>query len=101
MTPGQEAALLQTVRLQIEQGRTALLKQEQEIYSGSLAQARSTINQYLDGESALKASILSTLDELVSRRIVTESPSLIRTRRALELILISTEQQTSEATSPQ
>ena len=101
MTPGQEAALLQTVCLQIEQGRTALLKQEQEIYSGSLAQARSTINQYLDGESALKARILSTLDELVSRRIVTESPSLVRTRRALEQILLSTEQQTSEATSPQ
>ena len=101
MTPGQEAALLQTVRLQIEQGRTALLKEEQEIYSGSLAQARASIDQYLAGEPALKASILSTLDELIGRRIVTEPPSLVRTRLALEQILLSAEQQTSEATSRQ
>ncbi len=91
MTPGQEAALLQTVRLQLEQGRTALLKGEQEIYSASLLQARSNIADYLSGEASLKTSILSSLDSLIERRIVTEVPPLIRTRSALDQIILAGE----------
>lgn len=101
MTPGQEAALLQTVHLQIEQGRTALLKEEQEIYSRSLGQARNNIEQYLSGDAALKANILSNLDTLLGRRIVTEVPSLTRTRAALEQILLSSNELSAEAASQQ
>ncbi len=99
MTPGQEAALLQTVRLQLEQGRTALLKGEQEIYSASLLQARTNIADYLSGEAALKSSILSSLDTLIERRIVTEVPPLIRTRSALDQIILAGEL-ASERTQP-
>jgi len=91
MTPGQEAALLQTVRLQLEQGRTALLKGEQEIYSASLLQARNNINNYLSGEASMKNSILASLDGLINRRIVTEGPPLIRTRSALDQIILAGE----------
>jgi len=99
MTPGQEAALLQTVRLQLEQGRTALLKGEQEIYSASLLQARNNIADYLSGEASLKTSILSSLDTLIQRRIVTEVPPLIRTRSALDQIILAGEL-VSERTQP-
>jgi uroporphyrin-III C-methyltransferase len=99
MTPGQEAALLQTVRLQLEQGRIALLKGEQEIYSASLLQARNNIADYLSGEASLKTSILSSLDTLIQRRIVTEVPPLIRTRSALDQIILAGEL-VSERTQP-
>jgi len=99
MTPGQEAALLQTVRLQLEQGRTALLKGEQEIYSACLLQARNNIADYLSGEASLKTSILSSLDTLIQRRIVTEVPPLIRTRSALDQIILAGEL-VSERTQP-
>ncbi|MDC1528187.1 uroporphyrinogen-III C-methyltransferase [Gammaproteobacteria bacterium] len=99
MTPGQEAALLQTVRLQLEQGRIALLKGEQEIYSASLLQARNNIADYLSGEASLKTSILSSLDTLIRRRIVTEVPPLIRTRSALDQIILAGEL-VSERTQP-
>lgn len=99
MTPGQEAALMQTIRLQLEQGRTALLKGEQEIYSASLLQARKNIADYLSGEAALKNSILSSLDTLIERRIVTEVPPLIRTRSALDQIILAGEL-ASERTQP-
>ena len=99
MTPGQEAALLQTVRLQLEQGRIALLKGEQEIYSASLLQARNNIADYLSGEASLKTSILSSLDTLIQLRIVTEVPPLIRTRSALDQIILAGEL-VSERTQP-
>ena len=99
MTPGQEAALLQTVRLQLEQGRIALLKGEQEIYSASLLQARNNIADYLSGEASLKTSILSSLDTLIQLRIVTEVPPLIRTRSALDQIILAGEM-VSERTQP-
>jgi uroporphyrin-III C-methyltransferase len=99
MTPGQEAALLQTVRLQLEQGRTALLKGEQEIYSASLLQARNNIDVYLSGEPSMKNSILLSLDGLIDRRIVTEVPPLIRTRSALDQIIQAGEL-ASERTPP-
>lgn len=87
LTPGQEAALMQTIRLQLEQGRTALLKGEQEIYTSSLVQARNTIDAYLAGEGNTRDSILSALDDLRSRRIVTEVPPLNQALPALEQIL--------------
>ena len=87
MTPGQEAALMQTIRLQIEQARTALLKGEQEIYGASLGLARDNIEAYLAGEDNIQGSILTSLDSLRTRRIVTEVPPLNRTLAALEQIL--------------
>jgi uroporphyrin-3 C-methyltransferase len=87
MTPGQEAALAQTIQLQIEQGRTALLKGEQEIYASSLGKASQNIEQFLVGDEAVKASLLSTLEDLRRRRVVTETPPLNRSRAALEQIL--------------
>ena len=101
MTPGQEAVLIQTVRLQIEQGRTALLKGEQEIYTSSLIQASSLINQYLSGEAEAKTSILPTLELLARRRIITELPVLSRTQAALEQILQTQESQPFESTNQQ
>lgn len=85
MTPGQEAALMQTIRLQIEQGRTALLKGEQEIYTAGLAQARENIDMYLAGDA--RDSVLAALDDLGARRIVTEVPTLNRALPALEQLL--------------
>ena len=87
MTPGQEAALMQSIRLQLEQGRTALLRQEQEIYTSSLSRARAAIDDYLAGNASLKTRIIDDLDRLSARRIVTEPPPLSRTRTALEQIL--------------
>jgi uroporphyrin-3 C-methyltransferase len=87
MTPGQEAALMQSIRLQIEQGRTALLQGEQEIYSTSLGEARDKIASYLAGPGNTRANILAALDGLRARRIVTEVPPLNRALPALEQIL--------------
>jgi uroporphyrin-3 C-methyltransferase len=87
MTPGQEAALMQSIRLQIEQGRTALLQGEQEIYSTSLGEARDKIAAYLAGTGNTRANILAALDGLRARRIVTEVPPLNRALPALEQIL--------------
>ncbi len=87
MTPGQEAALMQSIRLQIEQGRTALLQGEQEIYSTSLGEARDKIAAYLAGPGNTRANILAALDGLRARRIVTEVPPLNRALPALEQIL--------------
>ena len=87
MTLGQEAALAQTIQLQIEQGRTALLKGEQEVYASSLSKASQNIERFLAGDEAVKASLLSTLEDLGRRRVVTEAPPLNRSRAALEQIL--------------
>jgi uncharacterized protein HemX len=73
--------------VQIEQGRTALLKGEQEIYASSLGKASQNIEQFLVGDEAVKASLLSTLEDLRRRRVVTETPPLNRSRAALEQIL--------------
>jgi uroporphyrin-3 C-methyltransferase len=97
MTPGQETALMQTIRLQIEQGRTALLKGEQEIYTTSLEQARNNIATFLAGDAGIRNSILTTLDSLRTRRIVTEVPPLNRTLSALEQILSTRDTGTSES----
>ena len=91
MTPGQESALMQTIRLQIEQGRTALLRGEQEIYTASLAQARDNIAAYLAGPGNTRDSILAALDNLRTRRIVTEVPPLNRALPALEQLLSAQE----------
>lgn len=91
MTPGQESALMQSIRLQIEQGRTALLRGEQEIYTASLEQARDNIATYLAGPGNTRDSILATLDNLRMRRIVTEVPPLNRTLPALEQLLSTQE----------
>lgn len=88
MTPGQESALMQSVLLQIEQGRSALLQEEQEIYAASLGRARDLVEQFFSGAPGVKADVLSTLDTLMERRIVTEPPPLTRTRAALEQILV-------------
>lgn len=85
LTPGQEAVLVQSVRLQIEQARTALLRGEQGIYSASLEEARTGIERYLAGPG--KAGILSALASLGQRRVVTEPPPLTRTLAALEQVL--------------
>jgi uroporphyrin-3 C-methyltransferase len=87
MTPGQEAALAQTIQLQIEQGRTALLKSEQEVYVSSLGKASQNIDRFLVGDEAVKAALLTTLDDLSRRRVVSEAPPLNRSRAALEQIL--------------
>lgn len=97
MTPGQEAALMQTIRLQIEQGRTALLKGEQAIYSASLEQARNNIEAYLAGDEGVRNSVLQTLDNLRARRIVTEVPPLNRSLQALDQILSTREPGTPAA----
>ncbi len=91
MTPGQESALMQTIRLQIEQGRTALLRGEQEIYTASLAQARDNIAAYLAGPGNTRDSILAALDNLRTRRIVTEVPPLNRALPTLEQLLSAQE----------
>ncbi len=87
MTPGQEAALMQSIRLQIEQGRTALLQGEQEIYSSSLGEAREKIATYLAGPGNTRANILAALDSLRGRHIVTEVPPLNGALPALEQLL--------------
>jgi len=87
MTPGQEAALMQTIQLQIEQARTALISGEQEIYSDSLDQARNNIETYLSGDPAIKSVLLETIDRYRQQRITTVPPSLNRTRAALQQIL--------------
>jgi uroporphyrin-III C-methyltransferase len=87
MTPGQEAALAQTIQLQIEQGRTALLKGEQEVYLASLGKASQNIDRFLVGDEAVKAALLTTLEDLSRRRVVSEAPPLNRSRAALEQIL--------------
>ena len=87
MTPGQEAALAQTIQLQIEQGRTALLKGEQEVYASSLGKASQNIDRFLVGDQAVKAALLTTLEDLGRRRVVSEAPPLNRSRAALEEIL--------------
>ena len=87
MTPGQEAALAQTIQLQIEQGRTALLKGEQEVYVSSLGKASQNIDSFLVGDEAVKAALLTTLEDLSRRRVVSEAPPLNRSRAALEQIL--------------
>jgi len=97
MTPGQEAALMQTIRLQIEQGRTALLKGEQAIYSASLEQARNNIEAYLAVDEGVRNSVLQTLDNLRARRIVTEVPPLNRSLQALDQILSTREPGTPAA----
>jgi len=97
MTPGQEAALMQTIRLQIEQGRTALLRGEQAIYSASLEQARNNIEAYLAGDEGVRNSVLQTLDNLRARRIVTEVPPLNRSLQALDQILSTREPGTPAA----
>lgn len=91
MTPGQESALIQGIRLQIEQGRTALLRGNQEVFSASLGQARETIATFLAGDEGVRNSVLNTLDAARSRRIVTEVPPLNRSLAALEQILSSRE----------
>jgi len=97
MTPGQESVLIQGIRLQIEQGRTALLRGEQEVFSASLGQARDTVATYLTGDEGIKASILNTLDAARGRRIVTEVPPLNRSLAALEQILSAQEAGTTRA----
>ncbi|MDG2176756.1 MAG: uroporphyrinogen-III C-methyltransferase [Gammaproteobacteria bacterium] len=87
MTPGQEAALAQTIQLQIEQGRTALLKGEQEVYASSLGKASQNIDRFLVGDEAVKEALLTTLGDLSRRRVVSEAPPLNRSRAALEEIL--------------
>ena len=87
MTPGQEAARAQTIQLQIEQGRTALLKGEQEVYVSSLGKASQNIDRFLVGDEAVKAALLTTLEDLSRRRVVSEAPPLNRSRAALEQIL--------------
>lgn len=78
---------MQGISLEIEQARTALLKGRQEIYDSSLANARDGIATWLGGDAAVKASVLSALDSLQGRRIVSEAPPLNRTRAALEDLL--------------
>lgn len=87
MTPGQEAALLQTIQLQIEQARTALISGEQEIYSDSLEQAGNNIETYLSGDPSIKSALLETIERYRQQRITTQPPPLNRTRAALQQIL--------------
>jgi len=100
MTPGQEAALMQSIRLQLEQARTALLKGEQEIYSNSLGRAHQAVEQFLSGDLAVRSSVLDALGSLQGRRIVSEIPPLNRTRVALEEILAVRASQPAEAEEP-
>jgi len=87
MTPGQEAAVMQTIQLQIEQARTALIGGEQEIFTDSLNQARENVEAYLSGDPSVKSAVMMTLYSLSQQRIRSEPPPLNRTRAALQQIL--------------
>lgn len=97
MTPGQEAALMQMILLQIEQARSALLIGQQEIYLQSLELARANIEQFLSGDASVKAVVIATIDTLKQSRIVTEPPPLSRTRTALQPFLVVAQTPASEA----
>ena len=87
MTPGQEAAVMQTIQLQIEKARTALIGGEQEIFTDSLIQARENVEAYLSGDPSVKSAVMMTLDSLSQQRIRFEPPPVNRTRAALQQIL--------------
>lgn len=101
MTPGQEAVLMQTIQLQIEQARSALIIGRQEIYTQSLELAQANIDQFLSGNASVKSVVINTIDNLKQRRIVTEPPPLNRTRTALQALLVATQTQTIEPVSQQ
>ncbi len=76
LTPTQQFFVAQSVALQLEQSRLAVMNGQTEIYQDRLRNVAATIRDYYDIESEITRRTLATLDELAQKNIHQQLPDI-------------------------
>ncbi len=93
LSPEQRFFLVQNLKLQLEQARTALLHQQQIIYRERLSQAIVWINEYFDISKAATKASLSILNNLNKKTLTNPIPDLTIALRMFDTFQAGTQLQ--------
>ena len=85
LAPEQEYFLRRNLELELATARTALLREQPEIYQESLEHAAEWLETYFDSEDAAVADFAAQLDELREARVAVERPEIGRGLERLRL----------------
>jgi uroporphyrin-3 C-methyltransferase len=76
LPPKEEYYLRQNLVLQLQMAQLALLRGDQAIYAGALAEAQAWVPAYFDTDSAKTRAMIATLDSLAENDISREFPDI-------------------------
>jgi len=87
LTEDQRATLKNTMRLQLEQAQTAILRGEQSIYDASLQKVRTSLLNYFQSDDYRVGLAKMKLDKLIDVEIETQLPDIASAQQELKRYL--------------